>query len=293
MDIKEYIKEKIAVIKGVYDTIRVIDPNKKIVIYDNDEVNLIESKCYCMWQKDKECEKCISQKSYEENRPIVMLRCFKGKVFLMIATPLIYNNYTYIVELINDITNDSIIYDFGGDGESYIGEFLANIVDLSTKDGLTGVYNRRYISERLSKDITNSKNNNLYTSVIMADIDLFKEINDTYGHVIGDKVLKDFTNVVLSCIRTNKDWIGRYGGEEFIIVLNNTEISKAIKIVERIKNRLNSTGFIYGDHEVKITCSFGVHSGLLQECSIDEIISKADEKLYKAKQLGRNRIVVD
>jgi diguanylate cyclase (GGDEF)-like protein len=123
----------------------------------------------------------------------------------------------------------------------------------------------------------------------MADLDNFKNINDSFGHLVGDEVLKSFTNLVKIHIREN-DWIARFGGDEFIIVLNNTNLENAYKVAERIRTNLENTKITYNDIQIQITASFGVYEIEEDEVKDDyhKAIEKADLELLKAKKKGQN-----
>ena len=126
----------------------------------------------------------------------------------------------------------------------------------------------------------------------MADIDFFKDVNDNYGHLIGDKILMDFAKLIQSSIRKNTDWVGRYGGEEFLIVLNNTDSDNAYKISEKIRILLENTTFESDDIMLNITSSFGIGGLSTNKVNMEELIQTADENLYDAKMNGRNKTVV-
>lgn len=151
---------------------------------------------------------------------------------------------------------------------------------LSTTDTLTGLYNRRKIDEILN-EIKNNK-----FSLILLDIDKFKDINDKYGHLIGDKVLIKFAKLLKSNINVN-DEIGRWGGEEFLLICKNTSESEAYKIAERLRIIFEKEDF---DIERKVTASFGICEAK-KDSSLKEVLANADAALYKAKQRGRNQVI--
>lgn len=124
----------------------------------------------------------------------------------------------------------------------------------------------------------------------MIDIDYFKLINDKYGHLLGDLVLKDITNVIKNNIRGKSDWIARYGGEEFLILFNDTSKEDAYNLSKRIKSVVENSIFKYDDIEINITISIGIASLTSEIDDMDKLIRKADENLYKAKRSGRNYI---
>lgn len=163
--------------------------------------------------------------------------------------------------------------------------------ELAITDELTDVYNRRFILNQLNSELLNIRKTASLTSLVMFDIDKFKIINDTYGHVFGDEVLKTLTKTFRDNLR-KIDFIGRYGGEEFIVILPKTEIDSALAIVSRIKDIFTS---IEWEHKnLKITFSAGIFeiNNLNSNETVTHYINEADKLLYKAKQNGRDRIEI-
>ena len=156
----------------------------------------------------------------------------------------------------------------------------------SHTDPLTGLYNRLAL-KTLDKQLKAFPKNYTY-SLIMLDIDFFKKINDTYGHLVGDKVLSKLGEIIKSFIREN-DVAIRYGGEEFLIFLPQIEIEDAIKIAERLRKKIENTKLITNGNEIKFTISLGVTEGKAQE-DFTSVINRADKALYLAKRRGRNRV---
>ena len=164
---------------------------------------------------------------------------------------------------------------------------------LSITDPLTGTYNRGYMTERLPQEIKRARRYSRALSIIICDIDHFKKVNDTYGHLVGDRVLKDFAQCIRHSIRQDVDWTARYGGEEFLIVLPETDVNGASVMAERLKNELSQRVTETQGKQISITASFGV-TGFGPDTpdemiSPEAMISKADKYLYQAKREGRNR----
>lgn len=153
------------------------------------------------------------------------------------------------------------------------------------KDELTDAYNKRYLS-----NIIEDLNNNMEEySLIMLDIDNFKKINDTYGHQVGDTVLRHVVNIAKGCTRKESDIVCRYGGEEFVIISKGVSKETAANLAERIRNQLEKTPFILSNKQaLHITASFGVADW----GDGKDIIKVADESLYKAKNSGKNKVVI-
>ena len=168
------------------------------------------------------------------------------------------------------------------DNNFKISMLIEEIKDMAYKDALTGIYNRRYFFEIANKMYLTALRHKKPISIIMCDIDHFKKINDTYGHKIGDIVIKKTAKILEKNIRKN-DIVARYGGEEFIIFLYDCNIENAKKIAEKIRVSIENTLI----EKLKYTISLGVSSKGL---TLEEIIHNADENLYKAKET-RNKVV--
>lgn len=190
-------------------------------------------------------------------------------------------------------------------GEDYLRSDLTFIQNLSTQhaiayynailferaitDGLTKLFTRRYFELRLDNEINRAKRYNHRLSLIMLDIDFFKNINDTYGHLIGDNVLIKIAEIIKSNIRQT-DIPARYGGEEFAIVLIETDKSIGLNVAEKIRKKVEEYTFVFKDKEEKITISGGV-AEYENNITKEELIERADKSLYNSKITGRNKII--
>ncbi|MEN8908214.1 MAG: diguanylate cyclase [Clostridiales bacterium] len=167
---------------------------------------------------------------------------------------------------------------------------------LAMTDELTGLYNKRYLVERLKIEINYSQRYNRPLSLLMIDIDHFKSINDTYGHLIGDIVLKETSNTIYKFLRDSDIFI-RYGGEEFIIVLPNTSVSASKNLAERIRKKVSQSFIKLNLIEISITISIGIsryisNKGNSSSEEINRLIHEADLALYSAKSTGRNKTII-
>ncbi|MHB8127265.1 MAG: bifunctional diguanylate cyclase/phosphodiesterase [Desulfitobacteriaceae bacterium] len=201
------------------------------------------------------------------------------------------SDQTFELALMKDITASDLIYNINGKSISEINEIVHKMNEEILKDSLTDTYNRRYIEERLPVDIFEASNENQPVSVIMADIDHFKKVNDTYGHLAGDHVLKEFAKIVKSYIRKNTDWIARYGGEEFLIVLLNTDDNIAYRIAEKVRQAIEKAKIQYNEEYICITASFGTYTLNSGKLTCEQLIDHADKNLYRAKNSGRNKTI--
>lgn len=163
---------------------------------------------------------------------------------------------------------------------------------LSITDALTGTYNRHHLMGQLQKELERTCRYGRPLSAVLCDIDHFKKINDTLGHMVGDDVLVQFATLLKRLLRSQVDWIVRYGGEEFLVVLPETDFGAALAFAERIRSELEKNGIQASGQSVPITASFGVssYSGACDQAdrSTDALIAAADLCLYRSKHKGRN-----
>ncbi len=158
------------------------------------------------------------------------------------------------------------------------------LLHFATHDKLTGLYNRHILDYNLKQHINEYRRYKAPFSVIFMDIDDFKKINDTYGHEFGDYVLSEISKIIKNCVRQS-DIVGRWGGEEFMIILPNTKLEEAVKVALKLKSKIETHNF----RQTHITCSFGVAT-FNNENTDTAFIKKVDEKLYLAKSKGKNRV---
>jgi len=172
-------------------------------------------------------------------------------------------------------------------------ELVEEINRIAATDELTGIFNRRYFMKTAQEELYRADRYGRPVSIIIWDMDHFKAINDTYGHVIGDKVLQTAVRICRESLRES-DILGRFGGEEFIILLPETQSSVALDIANRLCNRLADTQIDTETVRLNVTASFGVFGiEQMNDLKLEILIKKADDALYQAKNSGRNRVVLN
>lgn len=252
---------------------------------------LIGKKCYKILRNRKNvCEDCLVQKTFETARP-----CYKEKplttkngnhIWIEIYTYPILDkegNVTNVIEYTRDITKRKRM-------ETERDILIDKFQTLSNTDDLTGLYNRRALLEKLEEEIKRAKRYNSKLSLLLCDLDYFKEVNDSFGHDVGDKVLQIIANLIHKSLR-DIDILGRYGGDEFLIILPETSIKGAKHIAKRIlyiinKQKININNF----KNIKTTMSIGITEFNPYKEDIKSFIKRADNALYMAKDKGRNRV---
>jgi diguanylate cyclase (GGDEF)-like protein len=283
----------LAVLDRYYDAWRIVDPTQKTIWTGSRHgQEFPKEKCFHMWFKDEPCPNCIATRALKEKQIFRKMEYAGGQLYFLKAVPIQIHEETYVIELIQNITDSSMLERVVNTAPS-IEEMAQTIERLSQdviRDELTGVYNKRYILEKLPAEILSVHLENSVLSVGIADIDHFKRINDQYGHVIGDEVLKAFAETLATNVRTT-DWVARYGGEEFLFILRGADCEKAHRVTEKLRKLIEKLMIRTESGTIQITASFGVYTLDRSDSNIDDIITRADHNLYKAKSLGRNQVV--
>ena len=169
---------------------------------------------------------------------------------------------------------------------------LRKMYEAASRDGLTGVFNRKHLEERIDAEVAYALRHKTEVSLVMIDVDHFKKVNDTYGHLAGDAVLKNTAQILAQGIRT-EDVLARYGGEEFVIVTRGVSAMAAGLLADRLRQKIGKAEVAFGSARIRVTVSAGVASLDCCDGRHDKatLLGIADARLYKAKQAGRNRVI--
>jgi diguanylate cyclase (GGDEF)-like protein len=164
--------------------------------------------------------------------------------------------------------------------------------DLATLDDMTGALNKKAIAELIAEEFHRSVSKSVPLTLLMFDIDHFKQTNDTFGHLAGDYVLKEICSLIKNKMIRQKDTLGRYGGEEFALLLRETPLRIAVEVAERIRFAIEKNNFTFDGKQIPVTISVGVACLDSTSKNPEDLIAMADKALYDAKNQGRNRVCV-
>ncbi len=202
------------------------------------------------------------------------------------SVPIFYEWESYLI--IRENKKDHICY-FAVDKNSFCVRFFENQEQKALLDDLTGCYKKGYCKEFLSKLLTAFiRYKDEKFSIVMFDLDHFKKINDTYGHLCGDYVLATIAKIVRKNLRSS-DIFCRFGGEEFIVILPKTLAPGALRLAHRLRQNIASYAYVYNNLQIKVTASFGITT-VSPTDSVESLIERCDQALYQAKKKGRNRV---
>jgi two-component system cell cycle response regulator len=174
----------------------------------------------------------------------------------------------------------------GADAEA---KYHEEIYRMTIVDGLTQIHNKRYLQEALDREVLRARRHDRDLSLLMIDIDFFKRINDQYGHLAGDHVLRELAQAIQERIRRDEVF-ARYGGEEFAILLPETPLEGAVSLAEDLRVRVSEHNFVFQSEMIPVTVSIGCARLASGDGVASDLIQRADEKLYEAKRTGRNRV---
>lgn len=279
------IIEEITSYDEMYDLIRMVDPiQKKVLSFENNAWHMEPGFCYDVYEEGHICKNCVSIRALNTDRTSIKTQFVKDKLHMVTAVPVDFNGRKVVFELFKDIA----------DSQDLIQEQLKEMQNLIVKtnellvtDVLTNIYNRRFIEERLPVDFATHQAQSKPAQIVMIDIDFFKRVNDQYGHLMGDKVLKEIAKLMKQTF-VETEVIARYGGEEFLIY-DPRDIQETLKSTEDLRKKVEQHPFVFEDRIIYITISAGVYT--IQKETPKRAIDKADERLYEAKNTGRNKII--
>jgi diguanylate cyclase (GGDEF)-like protein len=172
-----------------------------------------------------------------------------------------------------------------------LSETNCELQEKNTLDALTGIRNRRYFDKRYQAEVRRSRREQTQLSVVMMDIDHFKNVNDQYGHLVGDECIKTIANIIKKALKRPSDDVCRFGGEEFALILPSTDLEGALLLVEQLRAEIEKTTIQAADVSINITISAGISTAIADLNQPEEIIlALADKQLYAAKNAGRNNV---
>lgn len=280
----QQIIQEITAYDQMYDLIRIVDPiQKKVLRYEDDAWTTEPGYCYDAYQEGHICKNCVSIRAFQTDRTSIKTQFFKDKLHMVTSVPVIFEGRKVVFELFKDINDSS---DLLQAELKEMQKLIQKTNELMITDALTNIYNRRFIDERLPVDFAIHQTNHTEAQLIILDIDYFKHVNDQYGHLMGDKVLKDVARLMKQVYSTT-EIIARYGGEEFLIY-DPRPIEESLKSLNLLRNTIEQYPFVFEDKVIHITISAGLYT--VSQDSPEEAIKQADCNLYLAKNKGRNRI---
>lgn len=279
------IRKNLDFFHEMYDVVRLVDPvEKKVLDYRGDMPCQANDMCYDYWENYQICNNCISIRAHLNNQSFIKIEKNKNHVFWVNAIPVKNAERPVVLELLKDAADTMMIglQDYIN-GEAFE-NFIERINDAVVRDFITTLYNRRFVDERLPVDVVNSMLEGTPLSVCFIDLDSFKQINDLYGHRAGDLAIKAVGAVLAHEIRSKTDWAARYGGDEFLLSLRNTNECEAQAFLQRVLNAVEKLSLDFLPSSARLSFSYGIKTTSDIPLTADDLIQQADDKMYMAKR---------
>jgi diguanylate cyclase (GGDEF)-like protein len=216
----------------------------------------------------------------ETNAPVLVLAPEVQRLLMIVNAALFVGGLSFLTHVVSEAARSA---------EGDLRRALARVDELARTDALTGLLNRRAMSELLEIEAARVERNGRTFAVVVADLDDFKGVNDAYGHPVGDHALRCVAARLLGAVRA-QDHVARWGGEEFLLLLPETDAKTALRVAERLRSAVSEPPLQLDDHEYRATATFGLdvyHSG----ATVHEVVRQADRALYTGKRLGKDRVV--
>lgn len=289
------VTERLSIFPDIYTYIRVIDPDTMeayMVFEKTIELGHTCANCFDFWKAGKRCSTCVSMKAIATGKTSVKIEMRDGKCFLVHGFSTTWKGKVYVIEMIKDMSDQELLLTEELGHTSDLPAYLSDLNSKIYEDRLTGIFNRRYIDDRLPEDIKRLTDMERTHALFITDIDRFKFINDTYGHLAGDAILKQLAALYREQISAYDGWVARYGGDEYMIFLTNLSREQVLQIGEDFRRTIENFCFKFEQMEFYITCSYGICFNGIGEWGFFDLMDKADKSLYEAKKNGKNQVIL-
>lgn len=243
-----------------------------------ESVFLLKNKAFTIWEQRPYVFK------FNNYRPITGTADFMYQNTTFIPLISATGDVSHLCLLVYDVTDNAI-------HKKELEKVNADLAVLSQTDGLTKLFNRNHWQHCIEAEFKRYTRSQHSSSLVMLDIDHFKTVNDSYGHLVGDDVIRHLAKVIHEQVRET-DICGRYGGEEFVILLADTHLNDAKVFAERLRKTVEDSVVIYNDIEIKYTISLGIAEVAPSYTSVSQWLENVDNALYQSKESGRNRVTI-
>ncbi|MCR5757454.1 MAG: GGDEF domain-containing protein [Selenomonas sp.] len=286
---RDYLQKQ-GIFYKMFDVIRLVEQNGNYVCsYHTDgSCTVTHESCYSFWGRKHPCSNCVSRQAYNENRQHVKFEYARGRYYFVVARPVMLEGHRYALECVMDVTEQFTQYNPGE--ENFVMNLVHELERVSARDSFTGLYNKKYLLDNLNKLLQKRQNAMPPAPLYLAlwDIDCFKQVNDTYGHDMGDKVLLNVAQILQKNTKKDAGWAARFGGDEFAVVFYDQEKKRCDALLQHIQQEIANTTYTCtaDDKQVsfQVTASFGL-SDVVRAPNAETAISMVDKPLYSCKYI--------
>ncbi len=274
--------------KAIFDFYRLVDVARyEVCDMRCGALDDVGERCFDVWRRGKACDNCISRVATEEMRQTVKMESVDGQIFLIVSQPVCVCGRTLALELIKNVTENLLVNDQDLAGNVRLESYIAKINELTVHDSFTGLFNRRFAQDELGRAVQDFQEGDALTAVLL-DVDWFKEVNDTYGHLKGDEVLLTVAEILETYAKRGAGWASRVGGDEFLVVMKK-DAQEAGKLARELCEAVENRTFVSEKGTFHVTLSAGLAT--FEPCMKDwrALYEAADRKMYRQKKARHAR----
>lgn len=267
-----------------FDSYRIVDIETYFV-YDwkDDEKIVTNKRCYEIWKREEACKNCISHSCIREQRKIIKMEVLEGQIFLIAAIPITLENRLFALELISNVTDSLVINDTFHTNNLDVYDIISQMNDIALRDSYTGLYNKRFAEQEIAKSILNWKlEHSIFIGIL--DIDHFKQVNDTYGHVKGDDVLCVLSQILENYAAKGNGWASRLGGDEFMLLWHDVTVQAAHSMAQEIQKTFAAHIFTKDSVPFTVSVSIGLSQYRPELTNWSAFVDEADQEMYREKK---------
>lgn len=272
-------------IDHLFDYYRIVDPiTKEEFHYEREQVLRRRSQpCYALWQRDGPCRHCVSYHTLLDQQGELKFEYNQEKSFLIYALPYFHQHKRYVLEQAKDVTGSLMLHLLFGENSEELPNLIESLNEWLIHETVTGLYNQRYLYQETARLIDYAKIKPLSLCAVMLDIDEFKQVNDTYGHLSGDEVIRAFAAILRKYVQHTPYLAARVGGDEFMLLCPDLDIAGSQALCQQISGEFCAHPFTGGDRQFFVTFSFGV-AKWAEGDDIEQLFGRADAAMYANKR---------
>lgn len=270
----------------IFDLYRLVDPfTHEVFDYNHKkkEFSKYSGSCYEFLNRTLPCENCISKRSFDEKKHYMKVEQLAEEALLIITVPITLENKRLSLELVKNVTDSMEVVSQHHRDNVQITQFINEFNDLAVKDAFTGLYNKVYVRNEIDNFIHLQSGANCFLTGVCIDVDNFKNVNDEYGHSVGDIVLQHIAVVIKRAAKKYDGWAGRLGGDEFAMFFKDKTVAEVQQICDEMSEKIKKFSYKAQKDKFNVTISFGIEE-LRPEDSCQQFLDKIDRAMYAKKR---------
>lgn len=270
----------------IFDSYRLVDPySHEVFDYAGEKKEFLKhmKACYETWNRTTPCENCVSRRSCDENKQYIKVEQLDGQGLLIVSVPIMLENKSLSLELVKNVTESMVVVSEYHKDNVQITEFIKEFNDIAVKDSFTGLYNKAYVCNELDAFINFHRNSNCFLTGVSIDVDDFKNVNDEYGHNVGDIVLQHIAAVIKGTVNRHNGWAGRLGGDEFAMFFENKTVEEVQQICNKMSEKIGHFTYKSQKDTFNVTISFGIER-LKDDDDWRQFLDRIDQSMYAKKK---------